>query len=137
MTAGKKISFVGWVTFIMPTWDYDVYFKKLKCMSRYLFHPKKVIIYCNIYRPWPIICSWFFISVWKTSHICALFRLKFERYKPILYRHLPIPVSSLAFDITFNLGEFKFSQTTYKNVSLYKKGTVSHPSFPGLILVHR
>ena len=49
----------------------------------------------------------------------------------------PSPVSPLAFDTTFNIGEFKFTQTTYKNLSLYKKKTVSHPWFPGLILVHR
>ena len=49
----------------------------------------------------------------------------------------PSPVTPLAFDTTFNIGEFKFTQTTYKNLSLCKKGTVSHPWFPGTILVHR
>ena len=41
------------------------------------------------------------------------------------------------FDTTFNIGEFKLTQTTYKNPSLYKKGTASHPWFTGHILVHR
>ena len=41
------------------------------------------------------------------------------------------------FDTTFNIGEFKFTQATYKNLSLYKKGTAFHPWFPGPILVHR
>ena len=49
----------------------------------------------------------------------------------------PSPVSPLPFDTTFNNEAFKFTQTTYKNLSLYKKGTVSHPWFPGPILVHR
>ena len=37
----------------------------------------------------------------------------------------------------FNIGIFKFTQTTYKNLSLHKKGTVSHPWFLGPVLVHR
>ena len=49
----------------------------------------------------------------------------------------PSPLLPLAFDTTFNIDKFKFTQTTYKNLSLYKKGTVSHPWFPGPILVHR
>ena len=66
------------------------------------------------------------MSVWRTFQICALFRLKFQRCKPTLYRHLPIPVSPLAFDTTFNIGEFKVST---KNEQC--------PWFPGSILVHR
>ena len=49
----------------------------------------------------------------------------------------PSPVSPLAFDTTFNIEEFKFTQTAYKNLSLYKKGTVSHPWFPGQVVIHR
>ena len=44
----KEISFVRWVTFIMPVWEYNVHFKKLKSMSSYLLHHTKVIIDYNI-----------------------------------------------------------------------------------------
>ena len=44
----KKISFVRWVAFIMPVWEYNVHFKKLKSMSSYLLHHTKVIIHYNI-----------------------------------------------------------------------------------------
>lgn len=52
-------------------------------------------------RPWPTIYLWVwvFLSVWKASHICALFRPEFQRYNPILYRHLPI--LSIAFSIWY------------------------------------
>ena len=44
----KEISFVRWVTFIMPIWEYNVHFKKLKFMSSYLLHHTKVIIHYNV-----------------------------------------------------------------------------------------
>ena len=44
----KEISFVRWVTFIMPIWEYNVHFKKLKSMSRYLLQHTKFIIHYNI-----------------------------------------------------------------------------------------
>ena len=39
--------------------------------------------------------------------------------------------SPLAADTTFNIGEYLFTQTTYKNLSLIRKDTGGHPWFPG------
>ena len=52
-------------------------------------------------------------------------------------RECKLTPSTLAFDTTFNIGEFKFTQTVYKNLSLLKKSTDSHPWFPGPVLIHR
>ena len=46
-------------------------------------------------------------------------------------------VSPLVADTTFNIGEYYFTQTTYKNLSVVKKDNGENPWFPGPILVHR
>ena len=45
--------------------------------------------------------------------------------------------SPLAADTTFNIGEYLFTQTTYKNLSLIRTDTGKHPWFPGPIMIHR
>jgi len=47
------------------------------------------------------------------------------------------PNSPLAFDTTFNIGEYKFTQMTYKKLSLLQKSKEKHPWFPGSVLIHR
>ena len=49
----------------------------------------------------------------------------------------PVSASPLALDTTFNIGKYKFTQSTYKNLSLLKKGTYTPPWFSGPVLVHR
>ena len=44
----EEISFVRWVTFITPIWQYNVHFRKLKSMSSYLLHHTKVTTQYNI-----------------------------------------------------------------------------------------
>ena len=45
--------------------------------------------------------------------------------------------SPLAGDTTFNIGEYLFTQTTYKKLSLIRKDTGIYPWFPGPVLIHR
>ena len=40
--------------------------------------------------------------------------------------HSPVSASPLAFDTTFSIAEYKFSKSTYKNLSLLKKNEVLH-----------
>ena len=43
----------------------------------------------------------------------------------------------LAFDTTFNIGEYYFTQSTYQNLSLLHQNSNKHPWFPGPVFVHR
>ena len=42
----------------------------------------------------------------------------------------------LAFDTTFNIGEYYFTQSTYQNLSLLHQNSNKHPWFPGPVFVH-
>ena len=43
----------------------------------------------------------------------------------------------LAFDTTFNIEEYYFTQSTYQNLSLLHQNSNKHPWFPGPVFVHR
>ena len=52
-------------------------------------------------------------------------------------RTCPIPPSPMAVDTTFNIGEFYFTETTYKNYAVVRQENGRYPWFPGPVLVHR
>ena len=45
--------------------------------------------------------------------------------------------SILAVDTTYNIGGHYVTQTTYQNLSLFRKDTLKAPWFPGPVLIHR
>ena len=66
-----------------------------------------------------------------------MFVLYLDQTLNVCSNHSPVSASPLAFNTTFNIGKYNFTQSTYKNLNLLKKGTNTYPWFPGPVLVHR